>query len=204
MVKRSTVVIADDHPLFRKGIRIALSQIGDIKIVAECNNADQVIEAVHEYQPDIILMDLHLPGSGIEAARQISVSNPEVRIVMMTVSEKESEITDAFNAGATGYVHKGTNREEFAAIVQSVLEGEDNVSPNPPGAALHASNTEVTAQLTEREKYVLKQVSEGLSNKEIAHSIGVKERTVKRYMTKIMRKLNVRNRVEAAVKARHL
>ncbi|MDA1326749.1 MAG: response regulator transcription factor [Proteobacteria bacterium] len=207
MVERIRVVIADDHPLFRDGLRRTLSDFVGCEVVAACANADEALDAVCEHLPDIVLLDIRMPGGGIEAARQIAAACPKVRILMLTTSERESDVRDSLEAGARGYILKGMGGEEMATVIKSVHEGELYV---PPGLAARmlidnkdhkgSQRFDLFSLLTKREEQVLKQVAQGLNNKEIALDLSLSENTVKRYMTNILRKLQVRNRVEAALK----
>jgi len=130
MIEQIRIIIADDHPLFREGTRRTLSEFSDFEVVAECANGDEAVEAANEFQPDIILLDISMPGGGVNAARRITIALPEVRIVMLTVSERESDVINLMNVGATGYVSKGIAREEFAAVIKTIHEGEIYVSPS--------------------------------------------------------------------------
>ena len=204
------IVIADDHPLFREGVRLALSIFDDCEVVGECSNADEALATVSEKQPDITLLDIGMPGGGIEAARRIAQQCPHVRIIMLTVSERESDVINSLEVGATGYVLKGIPGEEFVTVIKSVHQGDIYVSPSLSANARFQEKIQNTVErprsdpdLSERETQVLNLVAEGKNNKEIAHRLTLSERTVKRHMTNIMRKLGVRNRVEAAIKARN-
>ena len=209
MGERIRVVIADDHPLFREGLRGTLSDFADCEVVAECANADEALDAVCEHLPDIVLLDISMPGGGIEAARRIAAACPVVRIIMLTVSDNERDVKDALEVGASGYILKGIAGEDFATVVKSIHEGELYV---PPGLAARMlidnknrkgpEQSDQFSLLSEREEQVLMQVAQGLNNREIALDLSLSENTVKRYMTNLMQKLQVRNRVEAAIKAR--
>ena len=117
MDKQISVVIADDHPMFREGVVKTLSDIANCKVVAECGSADEALDAVCEHLPDIALLDVSMPGGGIEAARRIATACPVVRILMLTASENESVVMEALEVGARGYVLKGVGGEELAALV---------------------------------------------------------------------------------------
>jgi two-component system nitrate/nitrite response regulator NarL len=210
MDKRIRVVIADDHPMFREGVSRTLSDLADCEIVAECGNADEALEAVCEHLPDIVLLDISMPGSGIDAARRIAAACPVVRILMLTASENESDVMDALGVGACGYVLKGIGGDELADIIKSIHDGGVYVSPALASRMLvdikeHKSSEpfDLFSDLTAREEQILKQVSRGLSNKEIASALTLSDKTVKNYMTNILQKLQVRNRVEATIKARN-
>jgi two-component system nitrate/nitrite response regulator NarL len=207
MGERIRVVIADDHPLFREGVRRTLSDFADCEIVAECDNADEALEAVNRHLPDIALLDINMPGGGIEAARRIVATCPKVRIVMLTVSERESDVINSMKVGASGYVLKGMGGEEFATVIKSVHEGKIYISPELRRKSLIADDggnrssdpSTLFSLLTPREEQVFGLLAKGMNNRDIAVALTLGERTVKRYMTNIMRKLKVRNRVEAAL-----
>ncbi|MGI9355719.1 MAG: response regulator [Rhizobiaceae bacterium] len=204
------VVVADDHPLLRDGvIRTLQSQTG-IDVLGEAEDAMSAVEQCTTCRPDIALIDISMPGGGIEAARQIAALNTPPRVVMLTVSEEEDDVVDALKAGASGYVLKGVNAEELVSIVRSVHAGESYIPPslaaqvlmsiNNPSAA-PVPDSDLLDTLTSRETDILKLVATGKSNKEIALSLDLQEKTIKHHMTSILQKLQVRNRVEAAVKA---
>ena len=209
MDRQISVVIADDHPMFREGVVKTLSDIANCKVVAECGSADEALEAVCEHLPDIALLDVSMPGGGIEAARRIATACPVVRILMLTASENESVVMEALEVGARGYVLKGVGGEELSEIIKTVHEGGIYVSPSLAARMLvdikdhkGPAGNDLFSDLTAREEQILKHVSHGLSNKEVARELSLSEKTVKHYMTNILQKLQVRNRVEAAIKAR--
>jgi len=204
------VVVADDHPLLRDGvIRTLQSQTG-IDVLGEAGDAESTVEQCTICKPDIALVDISMPGSGIEAARQIAALDIPPRVVMLTVSEEEDDVVDALKAGASGYVLKGVNAEELVSIIRSVHAGESYIPPSLAAQVLMSLNNpsatpipdgELLDTLTSRETDILKLVAKGRSNKEIALALDLQEKTIKHHMTSILQKLQVRNRVEAAVKA---
>ena len=209
MDKGIRVVIADDHPMFREGVAKTLSDFANCEVVAECANADDALEAVCNHLPDIALLDISMPGGGIEAARRIAATCPVVRILMLTASENESDVMEALEVGACGYVLKGVGGEELADIINTVHDGGVYVSPSLAARMLvdikdhnGSERFDLFSDLTAREEQILKQVAQGLSNKEVALVLTLSEKTVKHYMTNVLQKLQVRNRVEAAIKAR--
>ena len=140
------IVIADDHPLFREGVRLALSIFDDCEVVGECSNADEALATVSEKQPDITLLDIGMPGGGIEAARRIAQQCPHVRIIMLTVSERESDVINSLEVGATGYVLKGIPSEEFVTVIKSVHQGDIYVSPSLSANARFQEKIQNTVQ----------------------------------------------------------
>ena len=208
MVERIRIVIADDHPLFRDGVVTTLSNEANCVVVSECGNAADALDAVREHLPDVALLDVSMPGGGINAARRISAACPVVRILMLTASENENVVMEALEAGAHGYVLKGIGGEELMDVIQTVHNGGIYISPGLAARMLvdiknnrESRECDLFADLTAREEQILKQVSKGLSNKEAASALTLSEKTVKHYMTNILQKLQVRNRVEAALKA---
>lgn len=206
MGERIRVVIADDHPLFRDGVRLTLSEFADCEVVSECANADEALAAVRKHLPDIVLLDLSMPGGGIEAARRIRTTYPDVRVIILTVSENKTDLNESLRVGASGYVLKGIGGEEFATVIQSVHQGKIYVSPGldrnmgfDDEDREEIERTDPFTLLNDREKLVLIRVAEGQNNREIAEALSVSENAVKRHVTRILRKLHVRNRVEAAL-----
>lgn len=204
------VVVADDHPLFRNGVVRTLEEEADITVVAEGASADDAVRLVNEHAPDVALLDISMPGNGINAARRIAETCPAVRIAMLTVSESDQDVMKALEAGATGYVLKGVGAQDLIAMIRSVAAGESYVSPSLAArllVAMKASDGAPTPQsalstLTDREEQILRLVANGLSNKEVGRELNLQEKTVKHHMTSILQKLQARNRVEAAVIAR--
>src|SRR5437588_8886405 len=205
MSEQIRVVVADDHPLFREGVVTSLHSMEDINVVGQAENADEAVRVVREELPDLALLDVTMPGGGLEAARKIATACPATRIVMLTVSEDEDDLLAAMKAGASGYVLKGVASSELLAIVRAVSGGEVYVAPSLAFALLREMSkprpADPLAELSMRERQVLELVATGLSNQEIGNRLGLAEKTVKHYMTNILTKLQVRSRVEAALLA---
>ena len=210
MVRTIRVVIADDHPLYRNGVARTLSEAEGIEIVAEVGNATETEAVVTESRPDVALLDISMPGGGVHAARRILAAHPEVRVAMLTVSEDDGDVRASLDAGAHGYVLKGIGGADLVRVIRELAGGGSYVSPSLAARMLRsrlargrtvpeASGIE---ELTKREETILRLVARGLSNREIGAETGLQEKTVKHYMTAIMQKLSVRNRVEAALLAR--
>jgi two-component system, NarL family, nitrate/nitrite response regulator NarL len=202
------VIVADDHPLFREGVITSLGGSADIEVVAEAADASSAITQVREHAPDVVLLDVTMPGDGIQAARVIGASYPATRIVMLTVSEDEDDLMAAMKAGARGYVLKGVSASELINVVKSVSNGEVYVAPTLAFGLLREmskprQNSPID-ELSSREHQVLELVAAGLSNHEIGLRLGLAEKTVKHYMTNVLTKLQVRSRVEAALLAAKL
>lgn len=202
------VVIADDHPLFRAGVSLSLEETGRYRVVAKVADASGAVSSVDATKPDLVLIDLSMPGSGLEAVRQIRERWPKVVIVVLTASESDDDVMAALEAGARGYVLKGVGSDSLTDVLDSVLRGESYVPPSlaarmlvtmrkapvPPSIRL-----DPLARLTDREDEILHLVANGLSNKEVGIRLTLQEKTVKHHMTSILGKLKVRNRTEAAI-----
>lgn len=203
-MKSISLVVADDHPLFREGVIRTLAVAEDIEVIAEAGNAEEAIVAAREHLPDVVLLDVSMPGSGLKAAEEIARTCPVVNIVMLTVSEDEEVVHKALKAGASGYVLKGVSGPDLIAIIRNVQAGESYITPSLAASLLQSSNREKEAQnaleeLTPREKEILTHLARGSSNKQIASALDIGERTVKHHMTNILQKLHLKNRVEAAL-----
>jgi len=210
MSDRIRIAVVDDHPMFRDGVIHVLRTSKLFEVVGEGSCATDAVNLAKTQHPEVMLLDVSMPGGGIEAATAIAAQDPDVRVVMLTVSEQEEDVAAALQAGARGYMLKGTSGSDLIRIVQSVHRGESYITPGLAARLLtvmqQSSKTRqeknVLSDLTLREEQVLDQVSRGLTNKEIANSLNLSEKTVKHYMTTIMQKLNVRNRVEAVLQFR--
>jgi DNA-binding NarL/FixJ family response regulator len=199
------IVVADDHPMFLDGLVATLSADDELQVVAIVGDAAAAVRAIREHAPDIALLDVAMPGGGLDAARQIAAASPATRLVMLTSSEDEDDLMAAMKAGARGYVLKGVAGRELRAILKSIHAGRTYLAPGLAYGALkeltrpRAPNP--IDELTSREREVLALVGAGLSNAEIGGRLGLAEKTVKHYMTSILGKLQVASRVEAALLA---
>lgn len=204
------IVVADDHPLYREGVARSLADDAAFAVVGQAADADAAVELVQRASPDIVLLDLSMPaGGGISALRRIMSLPVTPKVAMLTVSEEDDDVMQALKAGAVGYILKGVGSRELVSIVKDVARGQSYVSPAlaarilnamREGGARRAENP--LDDLSKREEDILKLVAEGKSNKEVGRALDLQEKTVKHYMTTILQKLHVRNRVEAAVMAR--
>jgi len=212
MDSRIRVAVIDDHPLFRQGVMHILANEEDVVVVGEGATADDAIRIAREEQPNVIVLDLNLPGDGMHAVETISARCPDVNILMLTVVADEDRVTAALRRGARGYLLKGASGTELVGTVRAVNQGELYVCPNlaahllgrldaGPAGKAHAINR--FAELTSREEQILTLLSHGLSNKEIGARLELSEKTVKHYLTSVLKKLHVRNRVEAALLGSH-
>ncbi|HEX6001350.1 MAG TPA: response regulator transcription factor [Hyphomicrobiaceae bacterium] len=199
------IAVVDDHPLFREGVVHTLRGACALEIVGEGATADDAIHIAEKELPDILLLDISIPGGGIEATRSITRISPLTKVVVLTISEREDDVTKALEAGAKGYILKGTSRSNLVETLLAVSRGESYVTPALAARLLrHVTQQELSRspslpELTTREAEILADVARGLTNKEIARARALSEKTVKHHMTNIMQKLQVRNRVEAAM-----
>jgi DNA-binding NarL/FixJ family response regulator len=202
MTDAITVAVADDHPMFRAGVVMSLREEQGIEVVGEAEDAASALALARSELPQVMILDINMPGGGLDAAQSIATACPATRIVMLTVSENEDDLLAAVKAGASGYVLKGAGGSELARVIRSVHAGEVYVAPALAWGMLREMRTPRTSpydELTEREREVLELVAEGLSNQEVGERLGLAEKTIKHYMTNILGKLQVRSRVEAAL-----
>lgn len=203
------VVVVDDHELFRLGVIDTLEAAGgDFVIVGEAATAGEALRLVRTEGPDVLLLDLGLPDrSGLEVVEQLARERASCRIVVLTVSEEDESLLRALEAGALAYVVKGMERDELLHAVRAAATGQRYVSPRLAADLLSRMAPGYTpatalASLSEREHAVLEGIVRGETNREIADALSLSEKTVKHYVTNILVKLNVRNRVEAALTGR--
>ena len=206
MTEQISLVVADDHPLMRRGIVDALSNEEDFRIVGEAATGTEAVAIVTEMLPDVVLLDLDMPGGGgISAATQIAAACPTTKILILTVSESEDDLLQAMKAGAKGYVLKGTASYGLTHAVRALVAGEVYITSTLATTILCELTADSPADprgaLTAREGQVLDLVGQGLTNREIGERLFLAEKTVKHHMTGILSKLHVRNRVEAALLA---
>jgi len=204
------VLIADDHPLFRNGMRALLAADLDTEVVSEATTGEEAIEMAAALQPDVILMDLQMPGmSGIEATRSILHTSPHIRILVVTMYEDDHSVFTAMRAGARGYLLKGASPDEVLRAIAAVGSGEAIFSPSIATRLIDFfANLQPTAlpqalpELTEREHEILTLLAHGLSNAAIAKQLGLSAKTVSNYVSNIFSKLQVADRAQAMLRAR--
>jgi DNA-binding NarL/FixJ family response regulator len=202
------ILIADDHPMFRFGLRALLTAEPDTVVIGEATSGRQVIEMAAQLTPDVILMDINMPEiSGIEATRQIFAANPDIGILVITMFEDDT-VFAAIRAGARGYILKGAEGEETIRAIRAVANGESIFSP---AIAQRLTKFIVTAptveaplfpDLTPREREILVLIAQGLTNSAIAEHLSLSPKTVRNQVSSVLSKLNVTSRAEAIVKAR--
>ena len=211
------ILIADDHPVFRFGLRALLNAMPDTEVVGEVTTGDEVVTLATTLQPDVILMDINMPGvNGIEATRRIRETNLNIHILIVTMLDDDS-VFAAMRAGAHGYVIKGAEPAEILRAIRSVADGEAIFSPGvaerlmhyfatPPtafGGSTRLAGTPIFPDLTEREREVLALIAQGLTNSAIAERLVLSPKTVRNYITEIFSKLQVADRAQAIIRARN-
>jgi DNA-binding NarL/FixJ family response regulator len=204
------IVIADDHPLLRHGLRQLLEQVAGHQIVAEADDGVQAVAAALEHRPDLVVMDLLMPHlSGVDATRQIRAALPQTAVLVLTMSDEDASVFAALRAGARGYVVKGCAPGEFLRAVEAVAAGETLLGAAVAAriAAFLDAGAGLSAQaafptLTSRERDVLELIAQGRSNAEIASRLYLSTKTVKNHVTAIFAKLQVADRAQAIVQAR--
>lgn len=203
---RQTVVLIDDHPLFRKGLIQLLETISDFKVVGEASNGKEGIALVREIKPDLLLLDLNMKDmSGLDVLRKLRAGDLDTRIVMITVSDQTEDLVAALRLGADGYLLKDMEPEDMIASLASAAAGRIVVSDNLThllASALREQRQPHSASeagLTEQERRIVELIAAGMSNKVIARELGITEGTVKVHVKHLLRKLDLRSRVEAAV-----
>jgi DNA-binding NarL/FixJ family response regulator len=202
------VVLADDHPVYRQGLARLLERAG-IEVVAEASNGLAAIEAAEKTAPDVVVMDLNMPRlHGVDATRRLTERTPSSRVLVLSVSAEETDVTDAIIAGASGYVLKDDPVEDVVEGIRATANGESLISPRIAAMLLRRIRDRERAApelppvpLTDRELQVLRLVADGKTNKEIGEELFIGDSTVKNHISSILMKLQVDNRVQAAVHA---
>ena len=209
MTDLTNVLVVDDHPLFLDGMRSLLHSLPDVHLVAEATTGTEAVELVAEHQPDVVVMDLHMPDlSGIEATRQIVQAHPHVGVLVLTMFEDDDSIFAAMRAGARGYLLKGAMQEEIVRAIQAVAGGEAIFGPSIAKRVIEyfarpaRTRTPAFPSLTEREREVLDLIAAGQSNRSIAKRLFLSDKTVRNHVSNIFAKLQVADRAEAIVRAR--
>ncbi|MGO7903667.1 response regulator [Rhizobium leguminosarum] len=196
-----TIAIVDDHPLFREGVSRSLSEIKDFVVVGEGASADDAVTLAASHMPDVLLLDVSMPGGGIGAISEILVRSPQTNVLMLTASEEVDALVAALRRGAVGYVVKGIGSRGLAVAIRTVVGGSRYISPTMR-AKVEQSLLDRPASLTRRETEVMELVAEGLTNKHIARRLDLQEKTIKHHMTEILSKIGASNRTEAAIRWR--
>jgi DNA-binding NarL/FixJ family response regulator len=204
------LLLADDHPLFRKGLRGLLATVPEVEVVGEAASGPEAVALAADLRPDLVLMDLQMPGgSGLDAIRAILAANPTARLLVITLFDDDDSVFAALRAGARGYVLKDADEDEIVRALRAVAHGEAIFSPaiaarvmryfaSPPAAVPR----DVFPTLTEREREILNRIAEGHNNAAIAQQLSLSQKTVSNYVSSIFGKLQVADRAQAIVRAR--
>jgi DNA-binding NarL/FixJ family response regulator len=204
------VLIVDDHALFRQGLISLLNTYKEIRVVAEAGDAAEALRLARHHRPDLVLMDIRMPGmDAFETTQQIKQELPDTRVVILTASEDENDLFEAIRAGAEGYVLKDVRVEELVRMLAGIFRGEAPISGVMAAKMLNEFARRMQSpharpdplELTEREQEVLALVAQGAANAEIAQQLHISENTVKKHLRSILDKLHLENRVQAAIHA---
>ena len=204
------VLLVDDHDLFRTGLRNLLEEHG-LAVAGEASTGMEAVKLVRELAPDVVVMDLNMPGiSGVEATRQVTTLAPLTRVIVLTISDQDEDVMDAIVAGACGYLLKDASIQDLIRGIESAAIGESLISPHIAGKVLQrvrstAADSEgaetIRAELSDREIEVLKLIANGKDNAQIARDLVISPKTVKNHISNILMKLQIDNRIQAAVYA---
>ena len=202
------VVVVDDHDLFRTGLMNLLTEQG-IHVVGEAATGEAAVKLVRDLAPDVVVMDIHMPGiSGVDATRELAAVAPRSRVVVLTISEEDGDVVDAVMAGACGYLLKSSSIDELVAGIRAAAAGESLISPQIATKVLQLLRAQspgqsqpLRAELSARELEVLKLIAIGKDNAEIAKDLFISPKTVKNHISNILMKLQIDNRIQAAVYA---
>jgi len=208
------VLLADDHALMRRGLRLTIDSQEDMEVVGEASDGLEALELAEELRPDIILMDIAMPRcDGLEATRRVKRRLPEIEIIVLTVHEEAESLFEALQSGARGFLLKKARADELIAALRGVLKGEAHLSPLMTGklvdefvrlTKISSSLPVIENPLTPREKEVLREIARGASNKQIAALLTISVNTVKKHVSSILAKLGVQDRRQAAERASRL
>lgn len=203
------VLIADDHPLFRDGMNGLLDSVGETEVVGEAGTGGEAVTQALLLRPDVVLMDINMPGmNGIAATREILGKNPDIGVLVVTMLEDDDSVFAAMRAGALGYLLKGANQEEVLRAIRAVANGEAIFGPGVARRMMGLFSTErlrvpeAFPELTEREREILGLIARGRDNAEISTELFLSLKTVQNHVSNIFRKLQVADRVQAAIRAR--
>jgi two-component system, NarL family, response regulator LiaR len=200
-----SILITDDHGVVRQGLRMFLSRDPNLEVVGEASNGQEALQLARELKPDVVLMDLLMPVmDGIEATQAIRDELPEVEVIALTSVLEDASVTGAVRAGAIGYLLKDTDSEELRRAIKAAAGGQVHLAPQAAARLMNeVRSPESPEDLTERESEVLKLLARGRANRQIASSLFISEKTVKAHVSKVLMKLGVRSRTQAALHAVH-
>ena len=199
----TTVLLVDDHPVVRTGLGNLIGTTEDLKVVGEAASGEEAFILAADLKPDVVLMDLSMPGmDGVEATRLILDANPQIKVVVLTSFADEQRVAEALAAGAVGYLLKDCDAREVLAGIRSASQGHAPLDARVARALLPSASPRVRDTLSARELQVLHLVAKGLANKQIGRSLGISERTVKVHVGHVFRRIGVADRTSAAMWAR--
>ncbi|MBP9185226.1 MAG: response regulator transcription factor [Fuscovulum sp.] len=210
-MQKIRIMVADDHPIYRDGLARSLSEAEDIEVVGAAADGEEAATMAASLRPDLVLLDISMPkGGGLGALERIRTMEAPPHVAMLTASEDGEDVMQAMRLGALGYVLKGVGGAELTALVRDLAAGRPHIAPSLAGRLLlsmrggaggkaPATPPDPLADLSRREEDILRLVAQGKSNREVGDELDLQEKTVKHYMTSILQKLQVRNRVEAAM-----
>lgn len=203
MADQMRILIVDDHPVTRDGFRSALETADDVLVVGDVGTGEEAIDAVAELHPDVVFMDVRMPGiSGIEASKVIRENAPDTRIVLLTVDESRTSVTEAMQAGVSGYLLKDAGIDELVNAARLAMEGKAVIHPQLTKtfieeAQLAEQRADSPTQLSKREREILQKVAYGATTKEVAKDLGISPHTVKTHLERIFEKLGANDRAQA-------
>jgi DNA-binding NarL/FixJ family response regulator len=200
----TTILLVDDHQLVRAGLASLLDGAGDLQVVGQAADGQQAIQLAADLAPDVVLMDLSMPVlDGVEATRLLLAAHPAAKVVVLTSFSDQARVADALTAGAVGYLLKDTEPRDLMAAIRAAAQGHAPLDPRVARTLLPGVNRASPAdQLSDREQQVLRLVTKGLANKQIARYLGISESTVKAHISSVFRRIGVADRTSAAVWAR--
>ncbi|MEQ1786961.1 MAG: response regulator transcription factor [Acidimicrobiales bacterium] len=194
------VLVVDDHAMVRAGLASLLGSTADIEVVACSADGAAGVRAAREQAPDVVLMDLSMPGvGGVQATAELLEDDPSVKVVILTANADQQAVHQALNAGAVGYLLKDSDPDDVVAAIHAAARGEAPLDPRAATALLPSRSSSPTAALTPREHEVLSLVTDGLANKQIARHLGISEKTVKAHLTRVFATIGVADRTQAAM-----
>jgi len=219
---RVRVVIAEDQALVRRGMALLLSMAPDMECVGQACNGEEAVRLAEALRPDVVLMDLHMPvKGGVAATREITSAHPATQVLVLTTLDDDETVFEAVRAGAQAYLLKDASEEELLETIRALRRGESRLTPQiarkvmdqfrhlaqsgeswQPSVDTHANDTPLTGNLTDKEERVLRYITDGATNREIAHAMTLAEGTIKNYVSRIMQKLHANTRIELALHAR--
>ena len=206
IVNSTRIIVADDHPMFREGVVHSLENEQDVEIIGQASSGEEAYELIKEMMPDLLLLDISMPGEGgIATTKRVSAKYPVVKIIILTGSEDDDDLVEALKAGASGYVVKGIAAKELVNAVKAVAGGGTYISPEMAISLLRdlqkPQSSDPLSDLSDRENQILELVAKGMTNRDIGDQLHLAEKTIKHYMTNILEKLHVKSRVQAALLA---